>query len=87
VIRIRNFYPALLAHLSLAGVAVEKVYATGRSAPVCGRDSHPLKSSAFHGALLGQLPPTPLRFRHYIPAYKEFEVLDSRVLPIFAQIA
>ena len=29
--------------------------ATGRSEPVPGRELHPLKSSAFHGALLHQL--------------------------------
>jgi hypothetical protein len=29
--------------------------ATGRSEPVPGRELHPLKSSAFHGALLRQL--------------------------------
>ena len=30
--------------------------ATGWSEPVPGRELHPLKSSAFHGALLQQLP-------------------------------
>ena len=40
--------------------------ATGWSAPVCGRESHPPKSSALHGALLSQLTSFNSQF-NYLP--------------------
>jgi len=43
----------------VASVAVS--IATGWSEPVPGRESHPLKSSAFHGALFRQLRGVRLR--------------------------